>query len=398
MNPNTENNYTRAPHEQVNPSAAHAGDATLTHLQGRVPLFILGFFDPEMYAIERCLGSATWAMRATVNRQIVASPADAYRVDDFDVEADAASRVVRCWVECRPTGMSRADLEARGDIVIDHHAPGDRGFGESRPGMLWAASSLGQVTAVIVAARDAASFGSGYGPILARLADSQTIARACVDHNLGIALSGAAVGVHPWAAVLVMALDKKLSALGPSTPVTADEVEAYIARVLAAREAVRAAHFIDFGRGVRFRDMTEVQVAELPTAASLAGEAYIARAPSRPGVPDTLVVGGLARPEAVARFMALARLAALRLPGEVLAKTPGGDGVYGDPARGFAGTYASRADVVIVARLMPELGDALARAHDARDEILARVAPRYARTDSPDDLARAVRLLSDALA
>lgn len=381
---------------QIHPLSVHHEDMTLVgpNLGQRTPLFILGFFDPEMHTIERCLDIGM-SRRAAVRNQLVGAPSEAYRVDDVPLDDAVTGHTVRVWVECRPAGMSREALEARGDIVVDHHAPGDRGFGESRTTHLWSASSLGQVTAVMAAY---VAHKRGLVDVLERLCDSSVIVRACVDHNLGETLSGGAVGVHPWSAILAMALDSRATLAHAYEPAPPEAVEAYVTQVIAARAALRERGFVRLAAGVSFVDMTNAGVVpQLPAAASLAGIAYIARAPQRPNTPDTVVVGGLAGPNAVRVFMAYARLAARKLPPEVLAKTPGGDGVYGDPARGFAGTYAPAYELFSVVDAMVSLRDALARQPGARGEIIARIARDYAVGDAPEDIERAVRLVTDAV-
>lgn len=386
---------------QRHPIEVYLEDQTLVGLGERTPLFVLGFFDREMHTIEQCLPVGT-VRRATMRNQIVGAPSEAYRVDDVRLDDAVTGHTVRVWVECRPEGMSRRDLEARGDIVIDHHEPGDRGFGESRTTHLWSASSLGQVTAVMTAY---ASQKRGLVDAVERLCDSSVIVRACVDHALGLTLSGAALGVHPWSAVLAMALDATDPDMARTTgrAPTARSVEEFIGQVVAARAAVEGAATYRFGEGAEFANRTQSgPIPQLAVGASLAGRGYITTAPSRPGVPDAIVVGGLTTPQSVRAFMAVARVASLSLPPEVRAKTPKGDGVYGDPARGFAGTYAPLS-ILTAARdavlsLRRRLREAPSVEHDAilRGTVLGFLVPGVEHDVEAQNAA--VRLLVEAAA
>jgi hypothetical protein len=96
-------------------------------------IFVLGAIDPEMLTISRVLTAAglpwRWArLPGTDGATPIRQPGAAYQCEDV---AAAGGGVARVWVECRPAGTDRAALEARGDVVIDHHDtaqdPGARG-------------------------------------------------------------------------------------------------------------------------------------------------------------------------------------------------------------------------------------------------------------------------------
>lgn len=106
--------------------------------------FILGAADPEMIQIERLLircevpyGFALDARGTRVHSE------NAYRAQGVSESKDGNARSV--WVECGPE-----DERIRRQIVIDHHRPGDPGYGR-HPSQFLPASSLGQSIAVLAA-------------------------------------------------------------------------------------------------------------------------------------------------------------------------------------------------------------------------------------------------------
>lgn len=110
-------------------------------------IWILGAPGPEMAAIEtlllECGETVAYALDARGER---VHPGNAYAPEctwhDSAPEADWWDSIYT--VECEPTTRDR--------IVIDHHRPGDRGYGRP-PSEFLAASSIGQVVAELARLR-----------------------------------------------------------------------------------------------------------------------------------------------------------------------------------------------------------------------------------------------------
>lgn len=102
-------------------------------------LWILGAPDPEMEAIERLLRSVGEEVRyATVAGRRV-RPDQAYQADPIDFGSSVPQEAV--MVECfAPVNVPT--------VVIDHHRPGDPGYGQP-PSDFLRASSIGQVIAML---------------------------------------------------------------------------------------------------------------------------------------------------------------------------------------------------------------------------------------------------------
>jgi len=271
-------------------------------------VWVLGAGDPEMEAIEKLLRDRGERVAyATLRRRpgTRVHPAAAYG-DDAVVEPRAtrdAGEVV--LVECAP------ELSVLGQVrvsVVDHHRPGDPGFGRV-PAEYWRASSIGQVWRIL--------HGSEPPPSELRYV-------AAADHCLRAAYAGECPGVDPdklarWRAVSRAAFQRR----------TVDEIEADVS---AAMQALREAPEIeiwldDQGPPVVLADMRgEEVVRELPEAAARLGAGYTS--------------GPLASPDGRLKFTCagtpLQCHAWLQWTGETL------EDLYGDPMRGFVGGYLPR--------------------------------------------------------
>ena len=209
-------------------------------------------------------------------------------VDDLDV-------TVLYFVECAPKGGRPA-----GSVVIDHHRPGDPGYG--RPPAEYAeASSLGQVLRVL---------GMGMG--------STYLLMAAADHCLGAAYRGECPGVDPRE-LFTWRVEMRAKFQGR-------EPVAVRADIILAGDALREAQVIAHG----IRDVRGREIDELVEAAMVEGVAYMATPRDAAGNVGAKVVIGNAWPEQVRWFM-----------GE-FAESHGLTGIYGDPARGFAGGQVAR--------------------------------------------------------
>lgn len=403
-------------------------------MSDRKTVFVLGAPDPESMFLFRTLRACGFvAVWATCGGASVTTRT-AYEADGRGMDGARA-----VWIECRPAGCSRAQLEAIRDVVVDHHNPGDKGYGRSEE-EAFEASSVGQVAYLAGTMEREASLTFAEAAKWSRLRGSLTtpdaVAIGAADHCLPAALAGrcadpvaqysaegewlaggvytGGIMVDPERALQNHAEsweDAELAALLGRSPVPAATVLAGIAR---DRAALASAPRFALG-GLPVYDLTGLPGGTLqyaPAAASLERGAYLAINPSRTGVPPTVSIGGATTPACVEAFMAAARKAVaahrfalfmdvwtgtaagdeviepdgtrgiivgsrgLGAEFEVMVRandrdswwaagqlTPAepkydasvkalaafesacaaarkGEGVYGDPARGFAGTYA----------------------------------------------------------
>ena len=232
---------------------------------------------------------------------------NAYKADDFQVdEGDVAGVDQVIIFECARAAAGEMNVVA----VCDHHNPGDLGFNLGAE-MYWQASSLGQLYNFLAIPEELKMIAAG-------------------DHCPADAYAGKCPGVNPEKFYTFRLAEKvKFYASNPKmTPKSADEISATIE---AAKEKLLEASAIDGVRDLR----SAGKIDELPEAALLIGEAYMA------SLPDTdregnktgnmkYVLGGHTTPEAVTKFMEWGN----SLPNKV-------DKAYGNPIRGFAGVVVA---------------------------------------------------------
>lgn len=286
--------HSQAPHDRVT-------CANLTVMQEI--LFVLGAGDPEMVAIRQLLAAeeVPWVQARVRGKRVY--PANAYRAA-LPQEADAAlarGAAVYC-VECvgaLPPGVHR----------IDHHHPGDPGYGRP-PVEFWAASSLGQTVQVLTAA---------LGHAIAVTPEMRLTAAS--DHCLGAAYRGACPGIAPDD---LMHWHVAARARYEQRPVTA-----LLADVAATRAALRSAPRVTLAPGVRVADMRELPDAELLIAAPREGQCCLSALTARDG--RTKIGCLVGSPEQIRAFM------------QQWAPAHGLVDIYGDPVRGFAGAYVPQA-------------------------------------------------------
>lgn len=267
-------------------------------------LWVLGAPDPEMTAIERVLrdhGELIAFADDGADRLVTAG--GAYRAC---CEAARGWSGVAYMVEC---AVDVLDALVDGSVDcdcavyrVDHHRPGDPGYGKG-PADFWAASSLGQVCAIL-----------GIAPT------PEYFLIAAADHCLGAAYRGECPGVDPdrlirWRMEQRAALQRR-----PVAEVLGD----FYATTGALRRAVfePLAHLADMRRDSPWPELVD--------AATYAGIGYIA-GPLRG--PDGVKYTCSGSPAQVHAWMAH------------WAPSQGLVGIYGDPARGFAGAYAPAAEV-----------------------------------------------------
>jgi hypothetical protein len=337
--------------------AKNAGGAIMTNR-----LWILPGTDPEMEMIEKILrasGESIAYARDDTGRR--ASPAVANCAHCVDVRDFGGTIYL---VECTVDEMS-ADAEI---VRIDHHRPGDPGFGRP-PSDFLRASSIGQVIVRLASARALPAWAPGgpydaedgydlpdisageiryestaahtawivgISPGVGMIIPSEIVLTAAADHCLRAAYRGECPGVDPKVLARFRA-----EARAKFQGRTVDEV---MADVEATTAALRSAPEIDltpdrpsplYGQDCPFVPRWSIVAdmrrnhhrPELVDAGTIAGLGYVAGPIIDPDGRRKLVCSG--SPEQIDAFK------------KYWAPSQGLIDIYGDPARGFAGGYLS---------------------------------------------------------
>lgn len=268
-------------------------------------IWVIGAQDPEMELIERllrkCGESVVYATDSTGQR---VHPGTAYRCPVPAVPEGATVYAVEC-IDVLPPGWVR----------IDHHRPGDPGYG-GPPSAFFSSSSIGQVIAELDRL--------GVADRLSAADIIEAILAAAADHCLAAAYRGECPGVDPDAL-----MRWRIETRGGHQRRTVEEVLADVER---ARELLEDAPNERLAHGVYVADMRGYgHVPELPEAAVRDGVAYLAIVTDRDGR-RKVVLGGHTTPETVRAFLS------------EWAPAQGLVDLYGDPARGFAGGYLPQHD------------------------------------------------------
>lgn len=306
---------------------------------------LLGAADPEMQAIENLLRDCGIQYFYATVGGVRVRPGNAYQADGY-VTPDGVTVAImpEDWagfivlVECN-TGSRYPK------IIIDHHRPGDPGYGKG-PAEFWRASSLGQVVTLLESLQIlrwdhdakpslAGWVSAGGVPVLF---EQEAHLCAAADHCLAAAYRDECPGVDPDELMKWRVRSRAEFQGRPESEVLRD--------IEAARIALRDADQIPLGHidayGVctgcgcnvaedycicpRVTDMRGQHVPELPEASAREGMCFIAD-----GLQDCdgriKVVCQSGTPEQIRAFM------------EVWAPAQGLTDIYGDPARGFAGGY-----------------------------------------------------------
>jgi hypothetical protein len=326
-------------------------------------LVILGASDPEMSLIESlCREHSIPYAYATDPDGRRVHPGNAYQVAGLQWPGKAGGPGwgdVTHLVECSPSSEHQ-DAIPPDVVVIDHHRPGDPGYGRG-PEEFLGASSLGQFIAEL--ARRGVRLTRPYpecydhgwipgrvdtwaGPPIdedgeviepdplgwfalcsngdwaVAVEDGYSSVRlpaivaltAAADHCLESAYRGRCPGVDPDALMRWRAESRAAFQRRP--------VEAVLADIEAARQRLRAA--CAASTSLPYADLRGESIPELPEAAAREGIPFLADQTDRSGRRKVVLMA--APPDLVRRF----------LSGEIV---PGLVDYYGDPARGFAGGY-----------------------------------------------------------
>ena len=267
--------------------------------------FILGAPDPEMEAIENILRALDMPYGYAMAAGQRVHPFEAYKADTYEVVSvgEPGHALDRVFVECQV-------LDFPG-IHIDHHRPGDPGFGRP-PAEAWEASSIGQVFGLLDL--DPAHW---YVSVQDREWDPRVVAAA--DHCLTAAYQSEVPDVHP------LDVREYRAHIGAAfRKMTVEEWHAQVDRAtLAIRTApVAPAPPMVYDLRPKYRAAGPVDLAN--EAAAQMGVAILYELP-KGNRTQVGIIG--ASPEQVRWFKS------------EFAQAEGLVDVYGDPARGFAGGY-----------------------------------------------------------
>ncbi len=317
-------------------------------------VWVLGAIDPEMHEIEQLLRDAgevvVYATDATGHRL---HPGNAYAASRATMPESVGSETTLVLVECGPadgSNLGHLCQMAYEVIRVDHHRVGDAGYA-CGPGEYWSGASIGQVATILGLSRDSYLHWPPVRPCCGCGWDTpacsdcinhegqyesydQTWQRwqliAAADHCLESAYRGLCPGIDPDV-LLRWRIASRAAFAAASIAEIAEQIEA-------ARDALRTADRLHVSIGPAggndkdysyIADLRNQVVPELPEAACRDGVAYLATVSDRDG--RKKVVLGAASPEVVASF----------LRGDVVS---GLTGVYGVPARGYAGGYLPLAE------------------------------------------------------
>jgi hypothetical protein len=328
-------------------------------------IWILGAPDPEMEAIESLLRecgeqvayavvgvdrvTAANATRAERAHYLGAFEDDARTAHEMGHEAYPQTGRQEIWVECDGLGTRRRALNDVCEILdvtrIDHHRPGDPGFGRP-PEEFLAASSIGQVTLRLYGgSRFVQDKNGAWWRAAAADEDSDNwlgivphalVMIAAADHCLGAAYAGKCPGVDPVTLGEFRAAER--------ARFSGRNVGDVLADIATTTEALKHADSfllpIDIGPSgdedhcayrsdhrYRVIDMRrpEGPWPELPEAATRAGVSYISGPLSCPDGRQKVTCSGTR--EVVEAFIFR------------WGPANGLTDIYGDPARGFGGGY-----------------------------------------------------------
>ncbi len=258
-------------------------------------LFILGALDPEMREIERVLNLHRYPVAwAAVGGQKCTS-ATAYDANSA-MQLEGGKRQAQRILPRQPvTFVECAVRQITPSLRIDHHNPGDAGF-DCGPHDYLRGSSLGQVLS-----------------LLERAPDPTQRLLAAADHCLTAAYQGACPGVDPDELLFMRASWQAKMRYRSFGLVMSSILEA--ARLVGERNNPNkgAALFLD----------PTLMVPDLPEGAARADMPVRYRSLELNGLVKDMIKG--ASPDAISSFMKEHHLL--------------GRQVYGNPYRGYAGTY-----------------------------------------------------------
>lgn len=259
-------------------------------------VFVLGAQDPEMREIERVLRRAGQPFVHAAKGGVRCVPKTAYEADGVVRMSRTGRPLPTVLLPDAPIVCVECSLADRPPVLrVDHHYPGDPGY-EKGPESYLQGSSIGQVLHHFEMEPN----------------ETQRLL-AAADHCLTAAYQGACPGVDPHELLFLRA--------SWQAKVSGRSIDELLGGILASAEQVERHYDAALGEAV-FLDPTEVP-AELAEGAALAGKPVRYRQWFPDGQLKEMLKGG--SPAHIERFMQEHQMA--------------GREVYGNPHRGYAGTY-----------------------------------------------------------
>jgi hypothetical protein len=327
-------------------------------------VWVLGADDPEMAAIERLLLRSKERMEYAIDdfgKRV--TPASAYKVEKISQDALGSQRIY--FVEC---GLAAENV----GVKIDHHRPGDPGYGARSVDFMKAASigqtisELARLGSLKLEVTDCSFrtmlksemkpgdifWNSGWYVCIGDVSD-KTIAIhipkkymfiAAADHCLGEAYADQCLGVDRNS-LFEFRLKQKVLFQSEIEESEIDYLELQNLMELLRIKVDRAYNLLANAKIIekfykktsipenqqrRICDIRGPEVPELPEAATLYGLCYLASPAPRTGERQKIVIGGYTTPAIVETFMA------------VWGPRNGLVEIYGDPTRGFAGGFLGK--------------------------------------------------------
>lgn len=265
-------------------------------------LWVLGASDPEMAAIEALLNRYHETVRYAMADGRRVYPSNAYRATNDPVPQPKESvHVIN--IECAGPWKSLTN--------VDHHKPGDFGYGLPPEEYLYA-SSIGQVMLLL----------NQFWPDSPIKLTKEIMFTAAADHCLAPAYRGLCPGVDPTELMNWRAMMRAQQQKRPIAEVMSD--------INRAREILRLQRKIDIigsdGKLYPVADFGDRTIPELPEASCRENIAFLATVTDPGGARKRVLQSGC--PALIEGWMQIAPLTL--------------DAVYGDPQRGFAGGYITR--------------------------------------------------------
>lgn len=268
-------------------------------------LFILGAADPEMNLIETLLSRAGFMYCHAMHSGERVIPSNAYRANHLSpiqsstVRSQGLDGLHIVTVECEVKGILPY-------YHIDHHRPGDRGFGMP-PERFFEGSSIGQLYTLLT--KDYGVQPELYEDILWEIKLA-----AAADHCLGHAYAGLCPGINPGELALWRAITR-----AEHQKVQPREI---IERVTQAKKEIAQLPTVTIGDWT-FRDAGRKKIRELPEASAQLGIPVQYEMDERDGRVKVGILGGCA--DLIQTWMDH--------------HSDHLEDVYGDPERGYAGGY-----------------------------------------------------------
>ncbi len=264
-------------------------------------LFVLGADDPEMREMERILAWEKRNFQYAMKDGKRVHPGNAYQADRIE----NADQVI--CIECQPTSvLSMFDV-----IFIDHHRPGDRGYGLP-PSQFWQASSLGQLCEYLGVSMEVGSHDN--------------VVLAAMDHCPAAAIRGECPDV-----TAEEVLNRKVEEIAKAIGVSGDAVRDRISEL---SERLETAPIVEIG-GQGLKDMRAYDTGSgysldylcSQVAALASGYGVLLLTHDRGDSREKWTIVGHCTPQCVESFI------------KEWAPAQGLTGIYGVPNRGYAGGY-----------------------------------------------------------